>query len=141
MLGMGSEPRREGWLALSGLVGAGLALPLAPGAWHAPEFAAILAVSAIALLAGQRWAVAAIVIAELCLLPTVWPRAVLESGWISRLIALATLVAIAPGVRAMPRAAVALAGVTGQDASEQRCRRTHLGLVALGIVAVLVPLL
>ena len=71
-------PRDDGWLAWTGLVGAGLALPLAPGRWHGPEFAAILAVSAIALLAGQRWAIAAIVLAELCLLPTVWPRAVLE---------------------------------------------------------------
>jgi hypothetical protein len=137
---MGQRPHREGWLALSGLVCTGLALPLAPGAWHAPEFAATLAVSAIALLAGQRWAVAAIVIAELCLVPTVWPR-VLESGWISRLIALVTLVAIIPGVRAIPRAAVVLAGMTGRAHSEHMCRRTRIALLALGALAVLVPLL
>jgi hypothetical protein len=140
-MGWQRDQRGEGWLALSGLVGAGLALPLAPGAWHGPEFAATLAVSAIALLAGQRWAIAAIVIAELCLLPTVWPRAVLEPGGISRLIAFATLTAILPGMMAMPRAAVALVGMIGHSATERRCRHMHLGLVALGVIAVLVPLL
>lgn len=143
-MGCEREHRRngaDGWLALTGLVGAGLALPLEPGAWHGPEFAAILAVSAIALLAGQRWAIAAIVLAELCLLPTVWPRAVLEHGLSSRLIAFATLTAIVPGVRAMPRAAAALVGVTGRGHTEQRCRRTHIGLVLLSVVAVLAPLL
>lgn len=131
----------DGWLALTSLVGAGLALPLAQGAWHGPEFAAILAVSAIALLAGQRWAIAAIVLAELCLLPTVWPRAVLEHGTIPRLIAVATLAAIVPGVLAMPRAAVALVGVTGRGPTERRCRCTHIVLVAIGIIATIAPLL
>jgi hypothetical protein len=135
------ECHREGWLALSGLISAGLALPLAPGAWHGPEVAAILAVAAIALLAGQRWAVAVIVLAQLCLLPTVWPRAVLGTGGSPRLIALATLTAIIPGVLAMPRAAVALAAMTGHSQTERMCRCTHAGLLALGVLAVLAPLL
>lgn len=140
-MGRQREHHREGWLALSGLVSAGLALPLAPSAWHGPEVAAILAVAAIALLAGQRWAVAVIVLAELCLLPTVWPRAVLGTGGSPRLIALATLTAIVPGVRAMPRAAVALAAMTGHDRTERICRGTHIGLLAIGVFAVLAPLL
>jgi hypothetical protein len=140
-MGRQREHHREGWLALSGLVSAGLALPLAPSAWHGPEVAAILAVAAISLLAGQRWAVAVIVLAELCLLPTVWPRAVLGTGASSRLIALATLTAIVPGVRAMPRAAVALAAMTGRGGTERACRYTQLGLLAICIFAVLAPLL
>jgi hypothetical protein len=135
------EQRRDGWVALSGLVSAGLALPLAPSAWHGPEVAAILAVAAIALLAGQRWAVAVIVLAELCLLPTVWPRAVLGSGGSPRLVALATLIAIVPGLWAMPRAAVALAAMAGHGGTERICRYTHLGLLAIGVFAVLAPLL
>jgi hypothetical protein len=135
------EQRREGWLAVSGLVSAGLALPLAPSAWHGPEVAAILAVAAIALLAGQRWAVAVIVLAELCLLPTVWPRAVLGMGGSPRLVALATLTAIVPGLLAMPRAAVALAAMTGHGGTERICRCTHIGLLAIGVFAVLAPLL
>jgi hypothetical protein len=135
------EHPREGWLALSGLVSAGLALPLAPSTWHGPEVAAILAVAAIALLAGQRWAVAVIVLAELCLLPTVWPRAVLGTGGSPRLIAAATLTAIVPGVLAMPRAAIALAAMTGRDQTERMCRCTQVGLLAIGLFAVLAPLL
>lgn len=135
------EHHREGWLALSGLVCAGLALPLAPGAWHGPEVAATLAVAAIARLAGQRWAVAVIVLAELCLLPTVWPRAVLGTGGSPRLIALATLMAIVPGVLAMPRAAMALATMTGHGRTERISRCTHIGLLAIGVFAVLAPLL
>ena len=140
-MGRQREHRREGWLALSGLISAGLALPLAPSAWHGPEVAAILAVAAIALLAGQRWAVAVIVLAELCLLPTVWPRAVLGTGGSSRLIALATLIAIIPGVLAMPRAAVALAAMTGRGGTERVYRCTQIGLLAIGLFAVLAPLL
>lgn len=132
---------REGWLALSGLVCAGLALPLAPSAWHGPEVAAILAVAAIALLAGQSWGVAVIVLAELCLLPTVWPRAVLGAGGSPRLIAAATLVAIVPGMVAMPRAAVALATMAGHGGTERICRGTQVALLALGVFAVLAPLL
>jgi hypothetical protein len=135
------EQRREGWLALSGLVSAGLALPLAPSAWHGPEVAAVLAVAAIALLAGQRWAVAVIVLAELCLLPTVWPRAVLGTGGSPRLVALVTMTAIVPGILAMPRAAVALAAMAGHGGTERICRRTHIGLLAIGLFAVLAPLL
>lgn len=140
-MGCTREPLREGLLAFTGLVGAGLALPLAPSAWHGPEVAATLAVSAIALLAGQRWAIAVIVLAELSLLPTVWPRAVLESGLVSRAVALATITAIVPGMLAIPRAAVVLVGMTGRSRTERMCRCAHIGLVAAGIFAVLTPLL
>lgn len=126
---------------MSGLVSAGLALPLAPSAWHGPEVAAILAVAAISLLAGQRWAIAVIVLAELFLLPTVWPRALLGAGGGPRLIAVATLTAIVPGVLAMPRAAVALAAMAGHGGTERICRCTHIGLLAIGLFAVLAPLL
>lgn len=132
---------REGWLALTGLVSAGLALPLAQSAWHGPEVAAILAVSAVALLAGQRWAVAVIVLAELFLLPTVWPRAVLDGGHTQRMIALATIVAIIPGVLAVPRAATVLAGMTGHTGTERMHRYAHIGLLVVGVFAVLAPLL
>lgn len=140
-MGWQREHRRQGWLVLTALLSAGLALPLAQSAWHGPEVAAVLAVAAIALLAGQRWAVAVIVLAELCLIPTVLPRAVLGPGWPPRLIALATLTAIVPGVLAMPHAAVALAAMTGHARTERMYRRAHLALLALGAFAVLVPLL
>jgi hypothetical protein len=132
---------RNVWPVLSGLVVAGLALPLAQSAWHGPEVAAILAVSAIALLAGQRWAIAVLVLAELFLLPTIWPRALLGSGVVPRLVAFATLIAIIPGVLALPRATAVLAGMIGRGTTPQRSRYTHIGLVAIGVFALITPLL
>ena len=69
--------RRQGdlWIAISALAAALLALPLAQSSWHGPEVSSVLAIAATAMFAGQRWAIAVIVIAELLLVPTVWPRA------------------------------------------------------------------
>jgi hypothetical protein len=120
-----------------------LALPFAQSSWHGPEVAAVLAVAATALLAGQRWAISVIVIAELLLMPTVWPRAFLADGseLMARLAALATLVAIVPGVLSMKRAAAALVVVTGGKRTRTVVRRVHWGLVLSGLLAALLPLL
>jgi hypothetical protein len=124
-----------------GLIGGLLALPLAQSTWHGPEVAAVLAVSATALFAGQRWAIALIVIADLFLLPTVWPRAFLEGDLASRIVALVTLAAIVPGVLAMRRAATVLVVMTGQRRTQLICRRVHAGLIVVGVIAALVPLI
>jgi hypothetical protein len=126
---------------MTGLICSLLALPLAQSTWHGPEVAAVLAVSATALFAGQRWAIALIVIADLFLLPTVWPRAFLAGDLTSRIVALVTLVAIVPGVLAMRRAATVLVVMTGQRRTQLICRRVHAGLVVVGVIAALVPLL
>jgi hypothetical protein len=118
-----------------------LALPLAQSTWHGPEVAAVLAVSAVALFAGQRWAIALIVVADLFLLPTVWPRAFLGGDLTSRVVALVTLAAIVPGVLGMRRAATVLVVMSGQRRTKPACRRVHLGLVTVGVLALLVPLL
>src|ERR1700761_8262848 len=72
--------RDDVWIGATALIAAMLALPFAQTSSHGPEVAAVLAVSATALLAGQRWAVALIVIAELLLVATDWPRAFLPGG-------------------------------------------------------------
>jgi hypothetical protein len=126
---------------MAGLISSLLALPLAQSTWHGPEVAAVLAVSATALFAGQRWAIALIVIADLFLLPTVWPRAFLAGDLTSRIVALVTLAAIVPGVLAMRRAATVLVVMTGQRRTQLICRRVHAGLVVVGVIAALVPLL
>jgi hypothetical protein len=133
-------PRNDAWLAASGMIGALLALPLAQTTWHGAEVAAVLAVSATALLAGQRWAIALIVIADLFLLPTVWPRAFLGGDLASRSVALVTLVAIVPGVLAMRRAATVLVVMSGWRRTHKMCRRMHGLLVAMCVVAMLIPL-
>jgi len=135
------RPRSDVWLAVPGLIGGLLALPLAQSTWHGPEVAAVLAVSATALFAGQRWAIALIVIADLFLLPTVWPRAFLEGDLASRIVALVTLAAIVPGVLAMRRAATVLVVMTGQRRTQLICRRVHAGLIVVGVIAALVPLI
>jgi hypothetical protein len=82
-----------------------------------------------------------IVIADLFLLPTVWPRAFLEGDMVSRIIALTTLAAIVPGVLATRRAATVLVVMTGQRRTQLICRRVHAGLIVVGVIAALVPLL
>lgn len=134
--------RDDVWVATTALVAAMLALPFAQSSWHGPEVAAVLAVAATALLAGQRWAVAVIVIAELMLMPTVWPRAFLGDGvLLARLAALATLFATVPGVLSMKRAAAALVMITNRPRTRQIVRRVHVGLVLSGLFATLLPLL
>jgi hypothetical protein len=133
--------RDDVWIATTGLIAAMLSLPLAQNSWHGPEMSAVLAVSATALLAGQRWAVAVVVIAELLLLPTAWPRAFLTgSDFIARIGALAALSALVPGVIAMRRAAAALVVVTGRPRTQRTCRRFHAALVATLVVATLLPI-
>ncbi|MDB4953420.1 MAG: hypothetical protein JWO36_989 [Myxococcales bacterium] len=135
--------REELWIGSTGLVAAMLLLPLAQSSWHGPEVASVLAVSATALLAGQRWAIALVVVAELLLLPTAWPRAFLGGIdlWPGRIAALGALVAIVPGLLSVRRAAAALVVVTGRRRTSVTCRRFHIGLVAIGVIALLVPLL
>jgi hypothetical protein len=119
-----------------------VALPLSQNSWHGPEVAAVLAVSATALLAGQRWAVALIVIAELLLLPTVWPRAFLAGADVGvgvRIAALAAVVALVPGLLAMRRAAAALVLVTGRTRTQRTCRRFHAALAVVGVMGVVLP--
>jgi hypothetical protein len=134
--------RSDVWVATTGLVAAMLALPFAQSSWHGPEVAAVLAVAATALFAGQRWAVGVIVIAELMLMPTVWPRAFLgDAISLARVAALATLIAIVPGVLSMKRAAAALVVISNRPRTRTTVRRVHLGLVLSGLIAALLPLL
>ena len=138
-----SKRRRDDiWIAGSALAAAMAALPLAPSSWHGPEVAAVLAVAATTLLAGHRWAIAVIVIAELLLLPTVWPRAFLGDADLSvRVAALLSVVAMVPGVLALRRAAAALVLVSGRRRTRRACRQFHALLVMTGIACVVLPLL
>lgn len=130
------------WVGVTGLMAAMVALPFGQNSWHGPEVAAVLAVSATALLAGQRWAIALVVLAELLLVPTVWPRAFLDSADLAlRVAALGALLSIVPGLLAMRRAAAALVLVTGRTRTSQICRRFHAALVGVGIIATSLPLL
>lgn len=129
-------------VAIGAMVAALLALPLAQSSWHGPEVASVLAIAATAMFAGQRWAIAVIVIAELLLLPTVWPRAFLGSADpFTRVAALGAVLAIIPGLLAMKRGAAALVLLGGWQRTSRSCRRVHAVLIALGLIATLLPIL
>ena len=129
------------WIGLSALAAAMLALPFAQNSWNGPEVASVLAVSATAMLAGQRWAIALVVIAELLLLPTVAPRAfVAPQLALAPIASLAALAMLVPGLLATRRAAAALVLVTGQRRTRAICRRWHTALCATALVVVVLPL-
>lgn len=131
-------------IAISALVAGLLALPLAQSSWHGPEVASVLAIAATAMFAGQRWAIAVIVIAELLLVPTVWPRAFFGSGdadSFTRFAALGSLLAMIPGLLATKRGAAALVLVSGWRRTRRACRQTHVILLALGAIVSLLPML
>ena len=120
-----------------------LALPLAQSSWHGSEVAAVLAVAATAMLAGQRWAIAVVAIAELLLAPTL-AVAAFSGGlalWPGRIVALVALAATVPGLLQLRRASAALVLVTGTRRTRETCRRFHIALVVLGMIAVVIPLL
>ena len=139
-----SRLRREDvWIGLCALIAALAALPLAQSTWHGPEVASVLAVSATALLAGQRWAIALVVLAELLVAPTAFTRAFVSDLdlWPGRIAALSSLILIVPGLLALRRAAAALVVITGRRRTSATCRRFHTALVVFGLIAALVPLI
>ncbi len=76
LMGLLSALASDRWAAGTGLLSALAILPL-PAHAHSPELAAALAVAAVAVLAGHRWALGALIIAEVFLVAAVWPAAFL----------------------------------------------------------------
>jgi hypothetical protein len=135
--------RDDQWIAVSALLAAMLALPAAQNSWHGPEVASVLAVSATAMLASQRWAIALVVLAQVMLVPTLVPRAFFsfDTDLVVPLTGFMALAAIVPGLLATRRAAAALVLVTGWQRTQQTCRRFHSGMVAIGILIGMLPFL
>jgi hypothetical protein len=137
--------RRRGdvWVGTTALASAMLALPLAQSSWHGPEVAAVLAVSATAMLAGQRWAIALVVLAELLLAPTLAMHAASGSIalWPGRICALVSLCLVVPGLLAHRRAAAALVLLSGLRRTSRTCRHIRIALLVAGVLAAIVPLI
>ena len=103
----------------------------------------MIAVAATAMLARQRWAIAVVAIGELLLAPSL-ATAAFAGGfalWPGRIAALVALLAIVPGLLALRRAAAALVLVTGRPRTSVTCQRFHIALVAVGALAIIIPLL
>lgn len=135
--------REDQFIGVAALVTSMLALPLAASSWNGPEVSATLAVAATCLLAGQRWAIALVTFAELLLAPTL-AVAAFHGGldlWPGRICALVGLLATVPGLLAMRRAAAALVLITGIERTNRMCRRVHASLLAIAVIAIVLPLI
>jgi hypothetical protein len=131
--------RQETWIGVTGLIAALLALPLSPAS-HSPEVASVLAVSAIALLAGHRWALGLVVMAELLLLPGLWPRLLIQPPDVAARLAIGiACLGIVPGVLAMRRASAALIVIAGVRRTQQSCRAMSGVLVLCLVIGALLP--
>jgi hypothetical protein len=137
----GRRRRDDVWIALSALTAAMLALPFAQNSWNGPEVASVLAVSATAMLAGQRWAIALVVIAELLLVPTVVPRAFVGGHLGIGLVHLLSIAMLVPGLLAMRRAAAALMLLSGWERTQRKVRRLHFALIFVLALVGLLPFL
>jgi hypothetical protein len=139
-----SRRRREDlWVAITALIAAMLALPLAQSSWHGPEVAASLAVAATAMLAGQRWAIGVVAIAELLLAPTLAMHALGGSFalWPTRGCAFVGLLLVVPGLLAHRRAAAALVLLSGITRTSRTCRQLRVALLVGAMLAAALPLL
>lgn len=94
----------------------------------------MLAVSATALLAGQRWAIGLVVFSELLLVPALLPRLWVTPPDIGAhaAIVIASLSAI-PGIIAIRRGAAAMVLITGVARSARVCRITAVAMVACSL--------
>ena len=132
--------RQEVFIALTALVAALIALPFAPSA-HSPEVSSVLAVSAVALLAGHRWAVALVVVAELLLLPGLWPRLLVQPPDVpARIAIIAACLSIVPGVLALRRASATLVSIAGVKRTRRSCRAATAVLALCLIVGAVLPM-
>lgn len=133
--------KRERWLGVTGLIAALAALPL-PTHAHSPELAATLAIGSIALLAGHRWGLAVMVVAEIFLIGAVWPLAFLaQPPSVPAQVAVGVSVAGAlPGLFALGRAAAELVELVGARRTRRATRVTQAFLAVAAVVAWALPL-
>jgi hypothetical protein len=129
--------RADRIIGTSSLAAAALALPIGSAS---PEAASVLAVAAMALLAGQRWALGVVIVAELALIAALWPAALGPAGW-SSAAAWVGLAAALPGIIAMKRGAAALALLAVERRTRATCRVIHGLLLMLAMLCGCSPLL
>jgi hypothetical protein len=123
-------------IGVSGLLAGATSLLLAAGS---QEAASVLAVAAVALLAGQRWALGVVIPAELLLLGSLGGALLSASGlpagtWVA-------LAALLPGLGAVRRGAAALVVLTGLRRTRTTCRLIHAALLMVTLVSGCAPLL
>jgi hypothetical protein len=142
------ELGRMRWgLAVLGLLAAlaAFALPLTGHtAKMAPEISSVLVIGSLAVLAGHRWAVAIVVLADILLLGVVWPLAVYTyppSGWAQAASVFATAGTL-PGLVLLRRSLGPLVDLVTGGGRSARFRATTAGLSgALCVLWLVLPAL
>ena len=127
-------------MAVTGLIAALIALPLSPSS-HSPEVASVLALSAVALLANHRWAIALVVVAELLLLPGLWPRLLVQPPDVpARIAIVAACLSIVPGMLALRRASATLVQIAGMRRTRRACRMASIAMAVCLVGGALLPI-
>jgi len=125
-----------------GLLAALAVLPL-PTVGVTPEVAATLAVGAVALLAGQRWGLAVVVLADIAQIGALWPRAFLHDPP-STMAQIGVAIGIAgalPGLISLGRAAPELAELVLGHASPRGRAMTRVAMVLGAVLCLAGPLI
>ncbi len=138
----GKASRAELVLGVLGLVAALAALPL-PTVAATPEIASVLAIAAVAVLAGHRWGVAILVVADVALVGALWPRAFLQDppSTIAQLGVVLGLAGALPGAVMLRRMTPELALlVLGEESARGRAVSAAL-VPVIAVVWVAAPLL
>ncbi len=126
------------WVAMSSLGAAFCAMPLAR-TMHGPEAAATLAVAGIALMAGQRWALGLVAVAQLLLLSALTSLLSATSDTASLVFTIASMVLLLPGLWSLRRAAATLVVLIQQRRTRVSCRRMYALLRISAAAAVVLP--
>ena len=129
-------------LAITGLAAALAAMPL-PGNAHSPELAATLAMGELALLAGHRWGLAILIVAEIFLIGAVYPLAFLaRPPSVAAQIAVAiSVLGAVPGLLSLRRGAAEVLGLCGLRRTRRATTIAKLALAATSVIVWALPLL
>lgn len=135
------HPRRGFWsLSLTLLAGAGAAMLLPGASGTSAAGAAVLALGALALLAGHAWGLMVSIPSHLTLVGRLWPHLSLAHASGGTLRAAATALLVVTAVPTLALAAVALPQIV-RHLLPDATRRTHAALVggaALALAAALI---
>lgn len=133
--------RSDLWIGALGLIAALAVLPL-PTVAETPEIASVLAVAAVALLAGQRWALPVVVLADVALIGALWPRAFLHDppSTEAQVGVLLGLAGALPGIVSLGRAAPALAELVLGRSSQRAQFFSKVAITATAALWIIAPL-
>jgi hypothetical protein len=134
--------RTDVWIGCFGLIAALAVMPL-PTVAETPEIASVLAVVAVALLAGQRWALPIVVLADIALIGALWPRAFIHDppSTAAQIGVVLGLAGALPGIVAFGRAAPALAELVLGRATQRGRSFSMALLVAVSAIWIAAPLM